>query len=856
MDKIAINASDIMGVAAPISNAAKNVWQLLPQKDPEDFSDRVGAYVSAEDELRKQKKEKKQDFWKRLLRNTGVGAGLGGALAATKAVPVVRGFSPEAAAVGAGLGALGSGGLTAAREIFQAPLQARAEKTINEADPSVSYVARNPKTREMAKEWESAQWSPYAGAEIGGLVGGLGTLGGAWALGAKPTAGQSWGLGAGGLAAGAVLGHLLGKWHKSRKQQAFLEHTQRELENMKSPKAQEAVVEAQMEQSPELQKAAEEAIKLAVSMHGQGGWPVCSTNAGLLRGRGGKVDQYAARKGGLVKLNEAHLDMAIDRLLGRESFAELCLDLEKMADDAQSVQNSDPKGDGPTDPVWAAEQAKGGAIVPVDVNKAPEGATEPSPATEATTDAVKTADESKPYRDRVEAFALDEDGTLYGGKYEGDKTFGSFGGGIEDGEDPLTAAAREFKEESGHDLVDHKLLDVKPLLADWKPPYESPQQAERAKKYRGSRTIFVGGKLKKSTDPAVVGTSCLKEIRNYTPEEVHASLDGAPEGFAKVRAAARKEAITKLLGLSKTAEEAPKLRRRCEVIVSNGKGILAIKKRGYLLMPGGGIKEGEDPADAVKRETSEEAGRKLKYLASARGSKSIDTLFDPKNIISPGHIGESTRFFTAKDAGEDGTTHKDREAFEFIPFDEAIEHLVRCMKRDDADWALANNAERLFQITKARDEADGTREEIDGAEHAYETEEAVKVADVAQYIPKSDVVYFTPSGKIAVKPGKLRRYDFPSEIASATDVPYETPITHLPETGVPEPGAHGYKYHIRTAEGELPEGFVEEDPTNVLNNLYASLGNPKNKAYSSLDRARARAILRLMKKRSKPVEAV
>lgn len=655
-----VNFDDILKTVAPVTSNVRNVHQLLPRPTGTDFSERVGDYLSAEDESIKGDKEKETPFWKRMVRDSLIGAGLGGGLAAAKAYPVARGFSPEATAVGAGLGLVGSGGLTLARHLLRESLSDRAEKRLHDADDGVKFVANHPETREKAKEWANAQWSPYSGAEVGGILGGIAPLGAAWALGKTPTTGQSWGLSLGGAAAGAVLGHLLGRWHRNKKQREFLENTDKALSTMTRPGAKEEFMSKAA--APVLSQD-ELADLLKTAARAPGGWPTVSTNAGLLRGMGGKVDQYVAGKHGMRKFN------------GADELFELCGALEKLADDALSLQNSDPAGDEPAVPV----------------------------------------------------------------------------------EPKVTS----------------------------KPTPEKPPSAD-------------------------------------------ASVQASPT--------------------IKVSADSKKLRNRSEVLISDSEGVLAIKKSGYLLMPGGGIQEGEDAEKAVARETSEEAGRKLKALS--KHSTVIDVLFAPDNILSKGFDGESTTFFTALDGGDDDTQHKDREPFKFIPYDEAIQHLVDCMAKPEAAWALPNNATRLFLISKLRDEANGTADDIRDAEHGYDKEANTKLADAAVYAPRNEVIYFTPTGNIAVRKGKGRRYDLPSDIPGAVAVPYETPVSMLPDEGVPEPGVHGYRYSLSSAEGVLPEGFEEETPDNVLKNLYATLGNPRHRAFMNLDRARARALLRLMKSRT------
>lgn len=135
--------------------------------------------------------------------------------------------------------------------------------------------------------------------------------------------------------------------------------------------------------------------------------------------------------------------------------------------------------------------------------------------------------DTRPYRDRVETYALDDDGQVLGGAYKGDLSFGVFGGGVDDGEDALEAAAREFGEEAGYELLDPRFVEVDPVTVDWSPPYASDKQAERAKKYRGSRTRFVTGRIgqpreKGRGDDADSG---LDDIRFYDIDEADGMLN-------------------------------------------------------------------------------------------------------------------------------------------------------------------------------------------------------------------------------------------------------------------------------------------------------------------------------------------
>lgn len=123
-----------------------------------------------------------------------------------------------------------------------------------------------------------------------------------------------------------------------------------------------------------------------------------------------------------------------------------------------------------------------------------------------------------PYRDRAEMYAIDKDGNVFGGLHE-QGNFGVFGGGIEDGEDPADAAAREFQEESGWSVTNPRVLPFQPHAVDWTPPYKSKKQAERAKQYRGSRTYYIVGDLGEKIPDAVLDEANRTQVRPYGLDE-------------------------------------------------------------------------------------------------------------------------------------------------------------------------------------------------------------------------------------------------------------------------------------------------------------------------------------------------
>lgn len=142
------------------------------------------------------------------------------------------------------------------------------------------------------------------------------------------------------------------------------------------------------------------------------------------------------------------------------------------------------------------------------------------------------------------------------------------------------------------------------------------------------------------------------------------------------------------------------LRPRSEIIIYNKDGILGIRKNGYLLMPGGGIPDGETPENSAVREALEEADAIVKNMDKR---DVIETIFDPDNIISPGWDGERTHFFTALYGGEAKMNHPDKEAFKFIPFDEAIAFLDDLISDPEQSWARQNNVARRTAIMAAGD---------------------------------------------------------------------------------------------------------------------------------------------------------
>jgi ADP-ribose pyrophosphatase YjhB (NUDIX family) len=98
-----------------------------------------------------------------------------------------------------------------------------------------------------------------------------------------------------------------------------------------------------------------------------------------------------------------------------------------------------------------------------------------------------TPTDKLPWRERVEVYAHDPKGRIYGGIWNTDKSFAVPGGGIDPGEDPGQAALRELEEETGIKAVNPRVLPVAPVDNAW----SNKHRQEKQRNFAGSRTHFV-----------------------------------------------------------------------------------------------------------------------------------------------------------------------------------------------------------------------------------------------------------------------------------------------------------------------------------------------------------------------------
>lgn len=263
---------------------------------------------------------------------------------------------------------------------------------------------------------------------------------------------------------------------------------------------------------------------------------------------------------------------------------------------------------------------------------------------------------------------------------------------------------------------------------------------------------------------------------------------------------------------------------------------------------GGGLDD-DDLVAAAEREFAEETGLKAKNIRPVAGEVvRVDWnppyKSDKQAERAKSYRGSETYFAIAdlddseqqaKAKGEAGKSPlKNRKLYAYA---EALQLL------DNAKPVAGLDADELANMRAARRRVIAS------------LQPQTKTADVATLLPRRDVLYFTPTGKLALKRGQNRRFDLPTDITTAAPVPYERPIRLVPAAGIPDADAHGYEVQLASAEGDLPKGYEEVDPQEALKELYASMGMPANAEYQALDRARARALLRLLKKRQRVVPA-
>ena len=192
---------------------------------------------------------------------------------------------------------------------------------------------------------------------------------------------------------------------------------------------------------------------------------------------------------------------------------------------------------------------------------------------------------AKPLRPRVEVYAKTEDGKIIAGKYP-DGGVGVFGGGIDKGESPESAAKREFREEGGLTIKNvEKIKGVKPMVERWSKDHGEfgRKQKMRAKEFAGSKTLFmlaeVKGKGKKVDGSKIKGVKprSIDELINQQKKAVK-DVDEERREASKIRL----QVLQKLR--EKTAEAIEESHLYSTEIGITPEEIESLMERGGMLM--------------------------------------------------------------------------------------------------------------------------------------------------------------------------------------------------------------------------------------------------------------------------------
>jgi starvation-inducible DNA-binding protein len=153
-----------------------------------------------------------------------------------------------------------------------------------------------------------------------------------------------------------------------------------------------------------------------------------------------------------------------------------------------------------------------------------------------------------PWRPRVEIYARNAAGKIYGGLWDGDSSFAVPGGGIDEGEDISAAAVRELAEEAGLIAENAKLIPVGTTKEKW----DDAQRKKTGRNFAGAITHFVTADVTGKKENAKLDSWKVHDKGYYTVDEAIKSLD-VKEPFSPEMIAARRKVLAYLQKQDKAA---------------------------------------------------------------------------------------------------------------------------------------------------------------------------------------------------------------------------------------------------------------------------------------------------------------